>query len=183
MACSQGDIETVKEFVENDSYYVTAYSKNGGESCLHVAGILGQSLVTQYILQNNGNPNQRVSKNIQSGLRMTPLSWNVYGNHIDNVQLLLKAGADVNLDFDYVIDGTLQKVTVLDLLLYVNSKIDFDNEAQKESKEDKNSDEDEEWSYERRVRSMHDLLLQHGAKRYIDIESSHSNNSNQKVEL
>jgi ankyrin repeat protein len=167
MACSQGDIDTVKEFVQNDtSYYVTAYSKNGGESCLHVAGILGQATVTQYILQNGGNPNQR-SQNIQHGLRMTPLSWNVYGNHIENVQLLLQAGADVNLDFDYVVDGTLQKVTVFDLLLYIHSNINF-NDDNAMSDDETNSDH-EESVYSKTARVMYDLLRRHGAQRYTDL--------------
>jgi hypothetical protein len=161
MACSQGDIDTVREYVQNNDtkHYVTAYSKNGGESCLHVAGILGQATVTQYILQNGGNPNQR-SQNIPHGLRMTPLSWNVYGNHIENVQLLLTAGANANLDFDYIIDGTQQKVTVLDLLLYIHG-IDFRN--------DHESTADEKEA----VRAMHDLLLQHGAQRYSDLQQVH----------
>ena len=31
---------------------------------------------------------------------MHPLSWNVYGGHVDNIQVLLENGASVNLDFD-----------------------------------------------------------------------------------
>jgi ankyrin repeat protein len=31
---------------------------------------------------------------------MHPLSWNVYGGHVDNVQVLLENGASTNLDFD-----------------------------------------------------------------------------------
>jgi ankyrin repeat protein len=31
---------------------------------------------------------------------MHPLSWNVYGGHVDNIQLLLENGASVNADFD-----------------------------------------------------------------------------------
>lgn len=180
MACSQGDIDTVKEYIEKDTaYYVTAYSKNGGESCLHVAGILGQSSITQYILQHGGNPNQR-SQNAQDGLRMTPLSWNVYGNHIENAQLLLEAGADVNLDFDYVMDGTLQKVTVFDLLLYINSNIDLENNT---DTEDKTSHSEEKLSYIRKVQTMYALLEQHGAKRYTELDRIKSTNSNQKGEL
>ena len=190
MACSQGDIDTVKEFVQKDTkYYVTAYSQNGGESCLHVAGILGQATVTQYILQQGGNPNQR-SQNIPQGLRMTPLSWNVYGNHIENVQLLLKAGADVNLDFDYVVNGTIQKVTVFDLLLYIHSNINLMNENEPTTDEtaaDNNNDTEgnEEISYEKTVRAMRDLLLQYDAKRHTDVQvdriesdAIHNNNNN-----
>lgn len=31
---------------------------------------------------------------------MHPLSWNVYGGHVDNIKVLLENGATVNLDFD-----------------------------------------------------------------------------------
>ena len=47
---------------------------------------------------------------------MHPLSWNVYGGHVANVDLLLKHGADVNLDFDGMGPDTPQ-VTALDVVL------------------------------------------------------------------
>ena len=188
MACSQGDMDKVQEYVQNKDtqYYTTAYSKNGGESCLHVAGILGQAKVTQYILQNGGNPNQR-SQNIPHGLRMTPLSWNVYGNHIDNVRLLLQAGADVNLDFDYIIDGTLQKVTVLDLLFYIHSTIDFIHATNEQKEEDATEDEAVHPNT-KAARAMYDLLTQYGAQRYADWirndpMDDDARSSNQKLEL
>lgn len=185
MACSTGDINKVKEFVQKDTqYYVTAYSKNGGESCLHVAGILGQATVTRYILQHGGNPDQR-SQNIQHGLRMTPLSWNVYGNHIENVQLLLQAGANVNLDFDYTVDGTLQKVTVFDLLLYIHSDIDLENSTETVDETNTNNENQEKLMNQKKARSMRDLLLQYGAKRYSDLDEINNDNSKNdiKVEL
>ncbi len=185
MACSQGDIDKVKEFVQKDTqYYVTAYSKNGGESCLHVAGILGQATVTRYILQHGGNPDQR-SQNIQHGLRMTPLSWNVYGNHIENVQLLLQAGATVNLDFDYMVDGTLQKVTVFDLLLYINSDIDLENSTDTEDETNTSNKSQDKLMNQKKARSMRDLLLQYSAKRYSDFDEVYNDDSKNdiKVEL
>lgn len=180
MACSKGEIDKVKEFVQKDTqYYVTAYSKNGGESCLHVAGILGQATVTRYILQQGGNPNQR-SQNIQHGLRMTPLSWNVYGNHIENVHLLLQAGAIVNLDFDYMVDGTLQKVTVFDLLLYIHSDIGLENSTETADETNTSNKNQDELINQQKARSMRDLLLQYGAKRYSDLDQVYND---VKVEL
>mmetsp|Transcript_5652 Transcript_5652/g.15313 ORF Transcript_5652/g.15313 Transcript_5652/m.15313 type:complete len:91 (-) Transcript_5652:1291-1563(-) len=46
---------------------------------------------------------------------MHPLSWNVYGGHVDNIKMLLKYGADVNLDFDAM--NRQQKVTAMDIAL------------------------------------------------------------------
>jgi ankyrin repeat protein len=47
---------------------------------------------------------------------MHPLSWNIYGGHVDNAALLLEYGADVNADFDSMKkeDGA---VTSLDIVL------------------------------------------------------------------
>jgi ankyrin repeat protein len=51
---------------------------------------------------------------------MHPLSWNIYGGHVDNVKMLLEHGANVNLDIDSM--NNIGKVTVLDIvqLLIVN---------------------------------------------------------------
>ena len=46
---------------------------------------------------------------------MHPLSWNVYGGHLENIKLLLEHGADVNLDFDSM-GQPPSPVTVLDVL-------------------------------------------------------------------
>jgi ankyrin repeat protein len=158
MACSQGEMNIVVQLVQEHPEYVIGYSKNG-ESCLHVAGILGQSNVTQFILLKGGNPNQR-SLNKQ-GLRMTPLSWNVYGNHIENVKLLLDAGANVNLDFDYMTnDGTYDKFTVLDLLYLVGN---FHDNTTSHVDEDDNTHQQTQYV-------IRDLLLQYGAKRYKELD-------------
>lgn len=47
---------------------------------------------------------------------MHPLSWNVYGGHIDNVRLLLENGADANLDFDSMTEDKIP-VTAMDIAL------------------------------------------------------------------
>jgi ankyrin repeat protein len=60
------------------------------------------------------NPNARST--FEQGLRMHPLSWNVYGGHIENIRLLLKHGADVNLDFDSM-GQPPEPVNALDVLL------------------------------------------------------------------
>lgn len=46
---------------------------------------------------------------------MHPLSWNVYGGHLENIRLLLENGADVNLDFDSMTQPTCP-VAILDVL-------------------------------------------------------------------
>ena len=51
---------------------------------------------------------------------MHPLSWNVYGGHADNVELLLKYGATVNADFDSM-DKSQGPVTAMDITLQLKS--------------------------------------------------------------
>ena len=159
MACSKGDMEIVETTLQDHPDFVRGQSRNG-ESCLHVAGILGQANVTRYILEHGGNPNQRST--YEHGLRMTPLSWNVYGRHVQNIQLLLEAGADVNLDFDYMDDGKKVVITALDLLYIIESFHDDDANAA-DSDGSKSNGED------RAHYSVRDLLLQYGAKRHRDI--------------
>jgi hypothetical protein len=49
---------------------------------------------------------------------MPPLSWNVFGGHVDSTQVLLQHGAQVNMDFDAPSDsGGTKKVTVYDVLM------------------------------------------------------------------
>lgn len=85
---------------------------DNGESCLHLAGIYGHSQVTELLLKKGANPNHRSTW--EQGLRMHPLSWNVYGGHVDNVRILLEYGADVNLDFDSMSEDKIP-VTALDI--------------------------------------------------------------------
>lgn len=157
MACSKGDVEVVKNEVREHPEYVLGQSRNG-ESCLHVAGILGQVDVTRFILQHGGNPDQRST--FEHGLRMTPLSWNVYGRHMANVRLLLESGANVNLDFDYMDNGKKVVVTVLDLLYIIEPF--HDDGANREKGNDATAED-------RMHYDIRDLLLQYGAKRYQDI--------------
>ena len=64
------------------------------------------------------DPNVRSNPDV--GLRMTPLSWNVYGNHVENCKLLLEYGADVNANFDQAHKGKKEKITVLDLFQLIS---------------------------------------------------------------
>jgi hypothetical protein len=112
-ACSGGDTNRVTTSLEEHPNWINAYTENG-ETCLHLTGIYGQSSVTKVLLKKGADPNIRST--FDNGLRMHPLSWNVYGGHLDNIQLLLEAGADVNLDFDSM-KGDGMVVTSLDVLL------------------------------------------------------------------
>jgi ankyrin repeat protein len=87
---------------------------DNGEACLHLTGIYGHSEVTRLLLQKGADPNIRST--YEAGLRMHPLSWNLYGGHAENIELLLKYGADVNLDFDGM-GNPVVAVTPLDVTL------------------------------------------------------------------
>mmetsp|Transcript_43034 Transcript_43034/g.89588 ORF Transcript_43034/g.89588 Transcript_43034/m.89588 type:complete len:217 (-) Transcript_43034:122-772(-) len=111
-ACSGGDKDLVARSIEEHPDWINGYTANG-EACLHLTGIYGHSEVTELLLRKGADPNIRST--YDKGLRMHPLSWNVYGGHLGNIELLLEHGADVNLDFDSM-KGDGIAVTSLDVL-------------------------------------------------------------------
>jgi Ankyrin repeat len=143
--CSQGQVDQLRSLFADHPTWVHARTKDG-ETCLHLAGISGFADVTQLLLSKGADPNVRTT--FDQGLRMPPLSWNVYGNHVDNARLLLEHGADVNMDFDLQVDAqTKQPVTVLDI---IDRLSDYG----------KHSDFDD----------MKALLLKHGAKTFKELQ-------------
>ena len=113
-ACTQGNIDKVKEFLtENPSW--SNGSSPDGETCLHVAGIYGQTEVTRSLLQEyKADPNVRSTHD--QGLRMHPLSWNVYAGNVDTAKVLLEHGALVNLDIDAPPNSPDKIITSLDIV-------------------------------------------------------------------
>ena len=142
-ACTTGDIDALQAMLKEHPGWVNGRSKQG-ESCLHVAGIMGQAGITAAILQAGGDPDIRTA--FSEGLRMHPLSWNVYGGHLETAAILLEGGADVNLDVDNMYNPS-QPVTVLDLIEYTLDVGHID----------------------KRFQQVKDLLLRFGAKRYKDL--------------
>jgi ankyrin repeat protein len=142
-ACTKGDLDIVRALLKEHPSWANGRSEQG-ESCLHVAGIGGQTDVTVIILQAGGDPNIRTS--FKQGLRMHPLSWNVYGGHVETAAVLLEGGADVNLDVDNMYDPS-QPATVLDLIEFI---VDVDQ-------------------IDERFHQLKALLLKYGAKRYKDL--------------
>ena len=142
-ACSGGKLEKVQGFLKDHPGWVNARTDNG-EACLHLTGIYGHSHVTEYLLVQGADPNIRST--YDQGLRMHPLSWNIYGGHFANVKLLLDYGADVNLDFDSMMDKN-QAVTALDVVMALKR-----NEAGDE-----------------RFSNLESLLRAHGAKMYEEL--------------
>ena len=97
-ACTNGDVPQVQALLQEHPEWVNGRSEQG-ETCLHVAGIYGQPDISRLLLQAGANPNVRST--FEHGLRMTPLSWNVYAGHVENARVLLQEGkANVNMDFD-----------------------------------------------------------------------------------
>lgn len=142
-ACTTGDVDAVRAMLKEHPGWANGRSKQG-ESCLHVSGITGQTGITSIILQAGGDPNIRTA--FKEGLRMHPLSWNVYGGHVETVAVLLEGGADVNLDVDDMYNPG-QPVTVFDLIEYT---LDVDH-------------------VDKRFTQVKELLLKFGAKRYKDL--------------
>ena len=118
-----------------------------GETCLHVAGIRGQEEVTAVVIKAGGDPNVRST--YENGLRMHPLSWNVYHGNVGTARVLLENGAQVNLDVDHMTND--RKVTVLDIVEEIIENTLEGNPLLHQYKD------------------MRQLLLSNGAKRYTDL--------------
>lgn len=163
-ACSQGTIEVLRSALERHPQWVNGRSPQG-ESCLHLAGIMGQTEVTRLVLDRGGDPNIRTT--FEKGQRMHPLSWNVYGGHVDTARVLLEHGADVNLDVDWM-RGRHQQydvATPLDLLLDIlPTTTDDATTAQRKTTTDRPELD--------RFFRMKDLLLEFGAMTYSDLQSA-----------
>lgn len=110
-ACSGGDEEAVETMLKEDKGFALA-ATNEGETGLHLVAISGKAGIARALLDAGANPNARTT--FDGGLRMHPLSWNVYSGHHEIVQLLLDGGARVNDDFDLRAESD-EKVTVLDI--------------------------------------------------------------------
>ena len=149
--CTQGEVENVKKALLAHPSWVAAFSEDG-ETCLHAAGIYGQAAVTKLVLEKGGDPDVRSS--FARGLRMTPLSWNVFAGHVETARVLLEFGADPNLDFDSGREAGV-KLTVLDVL---------DDILPAESDEAGDRPKELERFFE-----MKTLLGKYNAKRYQDL--------------
>jgi Ankyrin repeats (3 copies) len=183
-ACAEGNVELVEIMLEehrdstiisNERGIVNAQSEEG-ESCLHVAAIRGHTKVTELVL-GQGNVKVDIRSTYSAGLRMTPLSWNVYGGHVDTVRVLLQQGrANPNLDMDSMFhhpsngndddDDDKKKITVLDI---VDWHLDGQDEDGPSSGGDGKEEDDDAASHRRVWREMRALLLEYGAKRYTDL--------------
>jgi hypothetical protein len=155
-ACTEGNLEVLQETLRIHPTWVNGRSPEG-ETCLHVAAIMGHPETTALILKKGGDPNIRTT--FADGLRMHPLSWNVYGGHVETARVLLQHGAQVNADFDHLVkeNGRTKPITVLDM---VSDVIGTDAGSKEPS------------PHLQKYYQMRDLLLEHDAKRYSDLQKN-----------
>lgn len=152
-ACVYGKMDILKATIETFPDWVHKVTSDG-EHCLHLASINGQPEVTTYMIDHGADPNVRTT--FSGGLRMHPLSWNVYGGYHENVRALLDGGADINLDFDDMGDNP-KKMTVLD----VSTRL-MEGEEETPSEGDT-----KEMTSPYQI--THKLLLERGAKHYATL--------------
>lgn len=118
----EDDVDKFRNVIEMNPHWIHSRTE-AGETCLHLTGIYGNTAITELLLQNGADPNIRTS--FEKGLRMHPLSWNIYGGHIENIILLLEHDADINLDFDSM-KGDDAIVTSYDVLLELIQNVPTD---------------------------------------------------------
>ena len=156
-ACTEGNIEYVKQSLKDNPDWLNGQSPQG-ESCLHLTGIKGQTQVTKFLLEAGADANIRTS--FELGQRMTPLTWNVYGGHVENARLLLEHGADVNIDIDWPNSDNADKIaTPLDMILEILP-------TSRDHQPDEVPPELEKYY------NMKILLEENGAKRYADLSKA-----------
>mmetsp|Transcript_15884 Transcript_15884/g.23307 ORF Transcript_15884/g.23307 Transcript_15884/m.23307 type:complete len:203 (-) Transcript_15884:444-1052(-) len=156
-ACSSGNVEEATRYVKENPELATAITKDG-ETGLHLAAISSNFEISKLLLEHGADPNARTTH--EHGLRMHPLSWNVYGGNHEIIDLLLKHGADVNADFD---SQKEKKITVLDLVEQALEMVKNIPEDEIESAKTRGVDHALPHTKSR------ELLLANGAKRYEDL--------------
>lgn len=160
-ACAHGNLDKIHGILHYHPKYINQYSDESGETCLHVAAILGQTEVTRIILSEfHGNPNVR-SQFKDGGHRMTPLGWNIYHGHYDTIKAMIQYSSqtDINLDVDSMIfPGKI--VTPLDMVYHV-----LPNNHLHDNHEPITGNQRVETFYK-----IKELLLNHGAKTYGQIQ-------------
>lgn len=165
-ACTDDAVDAVQTILQEHPDWLQIRSSHG-ETCLHTAGIYGASAVTLALLQAGADPNVRST--YEHGLRMHPLSWNVYGGHATNVKLLLDYGADPNLDVDHTMDeGSEARETVLDIVQRILGAFD------ENYRDNDRNNEDARYAA---FREIQQLLLKHGAKNYAELGSAEETHS------
>mmetsp|Transcript_7777 Transcript_7777/g.22888 ORF Transcript_7777/g.22888 Transcript_7777/m.22888 type:complete len:178 (-) Transcript_7777:304-837(-) len=131
-----------------------------GETGLHLVAISGKAGIARALLDAGASPNVRTT--FDGGLRMHPLSWNVYAGHHEIVDMLLNGGARVNDDFDLRPDSD-EKVTVLDIAERLSSAAGSNDGGEgKAESDEKPTPFDITW----------ELLLKRGAKPYKELHQS-----------
>lgn len=107
-AAGEGDEGLVRQLLADgvDPNFATA----DGETPLHVTCISGETPSMSALVEAGAHVDARATG--KRSLRMTPLTWCVYGGHTESVGLLLRSGADPNLIVD---DEQGNFITALDI--------------------------------------------------------------------
>lgn len=151
-ACSGGEFPKVQSHLEQDPSLAHTSTKDG-EHCLHLSALSGNADIVKLLLDKGANPDIR--SNWEQGLRMHPLSWSTFYGRYEIIELLLKAGADVNADFNLGQkdeNGNPEKATVLDVIEQILMNYEEDDDEKDRFVQTRN------------------ILVKNGAIRYASLE-------------
>ena len=107
-AAAEGDEAMVRRVLEAGANVRVATAD--GETALHTCGISGSAAVARLLLEAGADVDARVTA--ARGLQMTPLTWFVYGLHLEGAKVLLAHKATLNL---VVKDEQGNDLTALDI--------------------------------------------------------------------
>jgi ankyrin repeat protein len=126
LSAFQGDINSVRAFLEDRSYPINSkrkwLAKNVLLTPLHLAAIAGHDDIVDLLL-NNGADNEGVDIDLSE--TSTPLLQAVSNNHPKTVELLIDRGADMNRAAALYVATCQNNVKMVDLLVRKGADVNY----------------------------------------------------------
>jgi len=149
-ACQDGDMESVKEMIEESPDLVNIFS-NDGETCLMLSAVESNMEMVQFLIKSGADINERAIGT--DNHRMPVLGWHILAGNHEIVDYLIAHGVELNQEFDGVDEeGNMFGIfTALDLVDFLLHQIN----------------EEEHPEIVERYAATRDVLVEHGARIFV----------------